>query len=294
MSDIYCKASLQNTLNPEVGTFDNVGNKEGTFTLEDGEYYLTNNTDTGYLEYYLTESTYSTGGTIDTVEFDINYSYTDSVINKWCLLFHGDDDHEYWHGLGVVGNNLQFLGATLPNYHIVTQPSTWLHVKCIFDSYDKNQNIVHIYIDNVEVQNFSISNDYYIKSFTILGNSSGYVPDGTKIKNIIIYHSKKHYLDTIGLTSLWSKIKSLFATKTELASKANTSDLGNYYTKEQINSMLARIVINQQVLGGSVYNADIDEYNNETEQTMKTVSVESTSSVNAYTIVENSDTVEEL
>lgn len=81
---------------------------------------------------------------------------------------------------------------------------------------------------------------------------------------------------------------------TKLNSKVNTSDLSNYYTREQINSMLARIVINQQVLGGFVYNADIDEYNNETEQTMKTVSVESTSSVNAYTIVENSDTVEEL
>lgn len=81
---------------------------------------------------------------------------------------------------------------------------------------------------------------------------------------------------------------------TKLNSKANTSDLSNYYTREQINSMLARIVINQQVLGGFVYNADIDEYNNETEHTMKTVSVESTSSVNAYTIVENSDTVEEL
>lgn len=292
MSDIYFKASLQNTLNPEVGTFDNVGNKEGTFTLEDGEYYLTNNTSTGYLEYYLTKSTYSTGGTVDTVEFDINYSRSYSMINNWCLLFHGDDPG-YWHGLGICEDALQFLGEKLPNYHIVTQPSTWLHVKCTFDHY-YDQNIVHIYIDNVEVQNFSISNDYYIKSLTILGNSDGYVPNGAKIKNIIIYHNKKHYLDTIGLTSLWSKIKSLFATKTELASKANTSDLGNYYTKEQINSMLARIVINQQVLGGFVYNADIDEYNNETEQTMKTVSVESTSSVNAYTIVENSDTVEEL
>ena len=49
------------------------------------------------------------------------------------------------------------------------------------------------------------------------------------------------------------------------------------------------------MLGGSVYNADIDEYNNETEQTMKTVStVVEPTSVNAYTIVENSDTVEEL
>lgn len=35
----------------------------------------------------------------------------------------------------------------------------------------------------------------------------------------------KSYLDTIGLTTLWSKIKSLFATKAELNTKANDSDV---------------------------------------------------------------------
>lgn len=98
--------------------------------------------------------------------------------------------------------------------------------------------------------------------------------------------SNKHYLDTIGLTSLWSKIKSLFATK---------KDLSNYYTKNQIDILLSKVIVNQQVLGGAILDADIDEYNNETEQTMKTVSaVVEPTSVNAYTIVENSDTVEEL
>ncbi len=95
-----------------------------------------------------------------------------------------------------------------------------------------------------------------------------------------------HYLDTIGLTTLWSKIKSLFATK---------RDLNNYYTKNQIDILLRKVIVNQKVLGGAIYNPDIDEYNNETEQTMKTVSaVVEPTSVNAYTIVENSDTVEEL
>ena len=98
--------------------------------------------------------------------------------------------------------------------------------------------------------------------------------------------SDKHYLDTIGLTSLWSKIKSLFATK---------RDLSNYYTKRQVDILLKKVIVNQQVLGGAIYNPDIDEYNNETEQTMQTVSaVVEPTSVNAYTIVENSDTVEEL
>lgn len=94
---------------------------------------------------------------------------------------------------------------------------------------------------------------------------------------------------------------------TKLDSKANTSDLNNYYTKpevdnllskyytkKQIDILLKKVIVNQQVLGGAIYNPDIDEYNNETEHTMKTVSVVEPTSVNAYTIVENSDTVEEL
>ena len=69
----------------------------------------------------------------------------------------------------------------------------------------------------------------------------------------------------------------------------------NYYTKKQIDILLKKVIINQKVLGGAIYDSDIDEYNNETEQTMKTVSaVVEPTSVNAYTIVENSDTVEEL
>ena len=229
MSDIYFKASLQNTLNPEVGTFDNVDNKEGTFTLEDGEYYLTNNTSTSYRVYYPTKHLYSVGFTI---EFDINYNNNNNF--NWCLGFNGNES-TYWHGFGVYGTTLQFRGQTLPDYNIVTSPHTWLHVKCTFDyNHDLNQNIVHIYIDNVEVNKFIISNNYDIKYIDILGYSGGLVPNA-KIKNIIIYDSnKKHYLDTIGLTSLWSKIKSLFATKTELASKANDSNVAHKSGDETI------------------------------------------------------------
>ena len=295
MNDVYFKASLQNTLNPEIGTFNNVNNKEGTFTLEDGEYYLTNNTSTSYRVYYPTENINSVGFTI---EFDVNYDGSGGF--GWCLLFNGT----YWFGIGVVGENLEFRAQSLPNYRLITSPNTWLHVKCIFD-YDNNPNNVHIYINNSEVTTFTISNKYGIKYIDILGYSGGYVPSA-KIKNIIIYNSsKKHYLDTTGLTSVWSKIKSLFATKSELASKADTSDLSNYYTKTEVNEkfytrkqvdiLLSKVIVNQQVLGGAIYDANIDEYSNETEQTVKTVfaAVEPTS-VNAYTIAENSDTVEEL
>ena len=230
MSDnVYFKASLQNTLIPEVGTFNNVNNKEGTFTLEDGEYYLTNNTDTSYRVYYPTENINSVGFTI---EFDVNYDNAGGF--GWCLLFNGT----YWFGIGVVGESLEFRGQSLPNYRLITSPNTWLHVKCIFD-YDNNPNKVHIYVNNSEVNTFTISNNYGIKYIDILGYSGGYVPHA-KIKNIIIYNSsKKYYLDTTGLTSLWSKIKSLFATKTELASKANSSDV---YNKSETDTLLSNLV----------------------------------------------------
>ena len=222
MSNVYFKASLQNTLNPEVGTFDNVKDKEGTFALEDGEYYLTNNTSNSYGRYYPTKDIYSVGFTI---EFDINYNNNGDF--GWCLAFNGDDS-TYWFGIGTWQEALEFRGQTLPNYHLITSTNTWLHVKCVFD-YDHGQNYVEIYIDNVKVNNFIISKNYGIKYIDILGNSGSFVPNA-KIKNIIIYDNNKHYLDTDGLTSLWSKIKSLFATK---------SDLNNYYTKEQIDIMLS-------------------------------------------------------
>lgn len=229
MSDIYFKASLQNTLNPEVGTFDNVRDKEGIFTLEDGEYYLTNNNNKSpsYGVYYPTKNIYSVGFTI---EFDINYTGRSDW--EWVLLFNDNDNSAYYHGFGIWNTALEFRGETLPSYHIVTSPNTWLHVKCIFNYYDyNNQNNVHIYVNNSKVKTFTISNSYGIKHIDILGCSEPW-ESVSKIKNIIIYdNSKKHYLDTTGLTSLWSKIKSLFATK---------SDLSNYYTKEQIDILLSK------------------------------------------------------
>ena len=244
MNDVYFKASLQNTLIPEVGTFDNVKNKEGTFTLEDGEYYLTNNTDTSYGVYYPTKDIYSVGFTI---EFDINYPGSSNF--EWCLAFNGDES-TYWFGVGIWRTDLEFRGQTLPNYHLITSPNTWLHIKCTFD-YDHGQNFVSIYIDNVKVNNFTISNDYGIKYIDILGNSGGFA-SRAKIKNIIIYDNNKHYLNTDGLTSLWSKIKSLFATKTELASKANTSDLSTVAASGDYNDLINKpnIKVNSN---GSLY-----------------------------------------
>ena len=284
MNDVYFKASLQNTLNPEIGTFNNVNNKEGTFTLEDGEYYLTNNTSSSYRVYYPTETINSARFTI---EFDVNYDGVGGF--GWCLLFNGTN----WFGIGVVGENLEFRGQSLPNYRLITSPNTWLHIKCIFD-YDNNPNNVHIYVNNSEVNTFTISNKYGIKYIDILGYSGGYVPHA-KIKNIIIYNSsKKHYLDTTGLTSVWSKIKSLFATKTELASKASISDLSNYYTKTEIDYLLrntgsdkyGEVITAEEAEGGDDAQGGLSFYN----ATERAPGYDGTSQI---TIAEDADTIED-
>ena len=278
--DVYFKASLQNTLTPEVGTFDNVKNKEGTFILEDGEYYLTNNTSNSYGVYYPTKNINSVGFTI---EFDINYSVRGGF--QWCLLFN-DGNSTYWHGFGTDGEALQYRGRTLPNYHLIASPNTWLHVKCIFD-YDHNQNYVDIYVNNSEVKTFTTSKDYGIRRIDILGNSGGFASDA-KIKNIIIYSNKKHYLDTTGLTSLWSKIKSLFATKTELA-----SDLSNYYTKTEVDYLLRNAgsdkycenILVKEAEGGDDTSGGLSFYN----VTERAPGYDGTSQI---TIAEDADTVE--
>ena len=284
MNDVYFKASLQNTLNPEIGTFNNVNNKEGTFTLEDGEYYLTNNTSSSYRVYYPTETINSARFTI---EFDVNYDGVGGL--GWCLLFNGTN----WFGIGVVGENLEFRAQSLPNYRLITSPNTWLHIKCIFD-YDNNPNNVHIYVNNSEVNTFTISNKYGIKYIDILGYSGGYVPHA-KIKNIIIYNSsKKHYLDTTGLTSVWSKIKSLFATKTELASKASISDLSNYYTKTEIDYLLrntgsdkyGEVITAEEAEGGDDAQGGLSFYN----ATERAPGYDGTSQI---TIAEDADTIED-
>ena len=63
----------------------------------------------------------------------------------------------------------------------------------------------------------------------------------------------KSYLDSIGLTSLWSKIKSLFATKTELASKANDSDVIHKSGDETVGGVKT---FSSKIVGNLTGNAD--------------------------------------
>ncbi len=107
-----------------------------------------------------------------------------------------------------------------------------------------------------------------------------------------------HYLDTIGLTTLWSKIKSLFATKRDLSNYYIKSEvvnlLSNYYTKKQIDIMFNNAGSDKY---GMNITADESEGGNDAQgglsfwnATERTPGFDGTSQI---TIAEDSNTVED-
>ena len=72
------------------------------------------------------------------------------------------------------------------------------------------------------------------------------------VKNVK-FTTDNNYLDTIGLTSLWSKIKSLFATKTELGSKANDADVVH---KSGDETIAGTKTFSSNIVGNLTGNAD--------------------------------------
>lgn len=96
----------------------------------------------------------------------------------------------------------------------VLDANKWVHMvidKSSIKIYDLNSNLLYSRTKPEDIVDITLSSDE---------NYQPYIANMT-----VTFNYSQNYLDTIGLTTLWSKIKSLFATKTELGSKANDSDV---------------------------------------------------------------------
>lgn len=98
----------------------------------------------------------------------------------------------------------------------VLDANKWVHMvidKTSIKIYDLNSHLLYSRSKPEDIVDITLSSD------------ENYQPYITNM--IVTFNYSKNFLDTIGLRSLWSKIKSLFATKTELNNglnaKANTS-----------------------------------------------------------------------
>lgn len=220
---VLFRADLQNTLTPEVGTYDNTSEKTGSFGLDGGEYYLQNSANTkGYYFYYLASGSDNSKLTIT---FDI--AIVNSSSSGWSVLFSGSDSN--WWGLFTSGNsfslNTKSGGDTsLGSY----STSTWHTVK-ITQEVSLGVLKIKLYIDDVEKADISRATNYAITNLLLLGNTStSWTAYGTVLKNVLITDGEEEeeptpsgvlkYLNLTGLSNLVTNIKNwvtaLIPTKT--------------------------------------------------------------------------------
>lgn len=229
---VLFRADFQNTLIPEVGTFDNTSNKTGSFGLDNGEYYLQNSNGTkGYYFYYLLAGSDNSKLCIT---FDI--AITSSSPAGWSMLFSGSDSN--WWGIFTSGTyfslNTRSGGDTnLGSY----STSTWYKIK-ITQEISLGALKIKVYIDDVEKADISRSTSYAITNMLLLGNTTtSWAASGTVLKNVLVTDGEESepeqvsgdhkYLDYTGLQTLVTDIINYHT--------AHTVDA---YTKTEIDNML--------------------------------------------------------
>lgn len=237
----YFKASMQNTLSPEVGSFTNEGSKTGVFTLEDNEYYLTNTYTSGY-GHYLPEELLD--GKDYIIEFDI---YNPGNTMGWFIGFRLFEDYCFW-GINCSRAQLDVLSRDISSVTLTTVTNKWLHIK-IDSKYTNGSYVRSFYVDGSFISeityNKRYNNSYNIPYIDVLGRSSSSErPLGGRIKNIAIYEEDSSipdetkgikYLDLLGLNEVWTNIKSWVLA--QLSDKANDSNVVHKSGAETVNGI---------------------------------------------------------
>ena len=99
MEKLFELSCQDQTLNPQVGTFTDASQATGTFTLEDGEYYLTNGDTKGFYAY---KPVAMQSGVVDDskviIEFDL---YTSNPFQK-----HLKNIHTYMYPLPIYSTEI--------------------------------------------------------------------------------------------------------------------------------------------------------------------------------------------
>lgn len=124
----------------------------------------------------------------------------------------------------------------------VLDANKWVHMvidKSSIKIYDLDNNLLYSRTKPKDIVDIGISSDE---------NYQPYIANMT-----VTFNYSQNYLDTIGLTSLWAKIKSLFATKTELGSKANDSDVVH---KSGDETIAGSKTFSSNIVGNLTGNAD--------------------------------------
>lgn len=236
---VLFRANFQNTLTPEVGTYDNTSEKTGSFGLEGGEYYLQNSPNTkGYYFYYL-----ASGSDNSKLTITFNIAIIDLSSFGWSVLFSGSDSN--WWGLFTNGNSFSLntksgSDTSLGSY----STSTWYTVK-ITQEVSLDECRIKLYIDDVEKADISRATTYAITNLLLLGNTStSWAASGTVLKNVLITDGEEEeeeptpsgvlkYLNLTGLSNLVTNIKNWVTARIPTKTSEITNDSG-YITSSSL------------------------------------------------------------
>ena len=221
------------TLTPQVGTFTDVSQTTGTFTLEDGEYYLTNGDTKGFYAYapIAIQPDSETDNKV-TVEFDLKVVTasvnTHTIIGTYAgvdgsgiptgakiTLQYNNGDIELVLGSGTTAATL-IAAADV----VVDQ---WYHfcIDCALDA--PTESTYEVKIDGVSVTTVTgAATDYELGIISVLGTDL-HACDECGIKNIRLITDDDYFVGRTALNQAFKDVKGYVNT----AVPTKTSDLTN-------------------------------------------------------------------
>ena len=216
MEKLFELSCQDQTLNPQVGTFTDVSQTTGTFTLEDGEYYLTTADTTGFYAY---KPGAIQSGLVDdskvTIEFDLKVVTVSVNTHAIIGTYAGVDGNGVPTGAKITlqynaGDIELVLGSGATATLIAAADvvvDQWYHfrIDCALDA--PTESTYEVKIDGVSIATVSgATTDYELGIISVLGTGL-HACDECGIKNITLVTETNLYVGRTALAQVLQDVK---------------------------------------------------------------------------------------
>ena len=248
------------TLNPQVGTFTDASQTTGTFTLEDGEYYLTNGDTKGFYTYapIAIQPDSGTDNKI-TVEFDLKVATASVNTHTIIGTYAGVDSNGIPAGAKITlqynAGDIELVlgsGATatlIESADVVVDQ--WYHfcIACALDA--PTESTYEVKIDGVLITTVTgATTDYELGIISVLGTDL-HACDECGIKNIRLITDDDYFVGRTALNQAFKDVKGYVDT--------NAVDLSSNQTVGGIKTFSNAPVVNSINLDGKTIDTDTND-----------------------------------
>ena len=252
MEKLFELSCQDQTLNPQVGTFTDASQATGTFTLEDGEYYLTNGDTKGFYTYapIAIQPDSGTDNKI-TVEFDLKVvtasANTHTIIGTYAgvdgsgipteakiTLQYNAGDIELVLGSGATATLIESVDV------VVDQ---WYHfrIDCALDA--PTESTYEVKIDGAAVTTVTgATTDYELGIISVLGTDL-HACDECGIKNIRLITNDDYFVGRTALNQAFKDVKGYVDSHNGvLTIQKNGADIGTFSANQETDETINIVV----------------------------------------------------